>query len=166
MLISNCSLYNILTLTGQFLIFLGGATEADHIDMSRYHHYDDVIKLAEELKTSHPNLVDHYSIGQSVNGRELMVIKISQNVSERNECEPMFKYVANMHGDETVGRQLVLFLAQYLLNNYEKDDRITQLINSTEIHLMPSMNPDGFELAKVRYSPWSFLPALVINYSS
>ncbi|XP_064099961.1 carboxypeptidase D-like isoform X2 [Macrobrachium nipponense] len=127
---------------------IDGVTQADGIDMSHYHHYDDVIKLAEELKTNHPNLADYYSIGKSVKGRDLIVIKISDNIQERKECEPMFKYVANMHGDETVGRELVIFLAQYLVNNYMKDDRITRLINSTEIHLMPSMNPDGFEAAQ------------------
>ncbi|XP_068232085.1 carboxypeptidase D-like [Palaemon carinicauda] len=124
---------------------IDGVTQADGIDMSHYHHYEDVVKLAEELKTSHPHLVDHYSIGKSVQGRDLIVIKISGNIQERKECVPMFKYVANMHGDETVGRQLVIFLAEYLVSNYMKDDRITQLINATEIHLMPSMNPDGFE---------------------
>ncbi|KAK7026827.1 hypothetical protein SK128_005655 [Halocaridina rubra] len=126
----------------------GDVTEVDNIDMSQYHHYEDVLALAEQLKKMHPTLVDYYSIGQSVEGRDLLVIKISENIQERGECEPMFKYVANMHGDETVGRQLTIFLAQYLVNNYMKDERLTKLLNTTEIHLMPSMNPDGFELAK------------------
>ena len=54
-----------------------------------------------------------------------------------------------MHGDETLGRQLVVFLAEYLALNYGKDERISKLLNTTELHLMPSMNPDGFEKAKV-----------------
>ena len=54
-----------------------------------------------------------------------------------------------MHGDETVGRQLIIYLAEYLLKQYGQNKRIRQLVDNTEIYLMPSMNPDGFANAKV-----------------
>ena len=49
-----------------------------------------------------------------------------------------------MHGDETVGRMLVIYFAEYLLINYDKDDRVKKLVDSIEIYLLPSLNPDGF----------------------
>lgn len=127
-----------------------GAMNADGVDLTHYYHYEEVVQLAEELSSQHPGLVQHYSVGKSVQGRELVVIKISENVAERDICEPMMKYVANMHGDETVGRAMVVALAQHLVFAYHQGDpRVVRLLNTTEIHLMPSMNPDGFEMARV-----------------
>ena len=119
------------------------------IDTSKYHNSNAVYTLARELKESYPTLFDFYSIGKSVKQRDLIVFKISKDVGTRELGKPMFKYVANMHGDETVGRELVIYLAQYLLHQYDSDERISALVNNTEIHLMPSLNPDGFEIAKV-----------------
>ena len=53
-----------------------------------------------------------------------------------------------MHGNEAVGRQLVVFLAQYLVKGYGQVERVTRLLNTTDIWLMPSLNPDGFAAAQ------------------
>lgn len=115
----------------------------------QYTNYDDLVKLFDELVQNYPELAKVYSIGKSVEGRRLLVIQITEGVKSTHPERPAFKYVANMHGDESVGRQLMVYLAQYLLVNYGKDDRVTKLVNTTDIHLMPSLNPDGFEKSKV-----------------
>ena len=63
--------------------------------------------------------------------------------------KPMFKYVANMHGNEVVGKELLLSLPEFLMERYYSGHNleIERLINNTDIHLLINMNPDGFEKA-------------------
>lgn len=121
----------------------------DYVTTS-YTHYDELQRLFRSLEQRYPHLARVFSIGKSVKGRDLLVLEISENVGQRSLGEPMVKYVANMHGDESVGRELLIILGQYLLDRYGKDDRISRLVNQTDIYLMPSMNPDGFEDSLVR----------------
>ena len=43
---------------------------------------------------------------------------------------------------------MLLHFIEHLLTNYNKDPEITQLINNTRIHILCSLNPDGFEKAR------------------
>ena len=53
-----------------------------------------------------------------------------------------------MHGNEAVGRELMLHTILHLVQNYNTDYYIRWLLDNTRIHIMPSMNPDGFEVAQ------------------
>lgn len=65
--------------------------------------------------------------------------------------EPEVKFVANVHGNEVLGRQMLIYLAQFLCSEYlQGDERVQTLINTTRIHILASMNPDGYEVAVSR----------------
>lgn len=115
--------------------------------MEMYHNYNELTEFLENIASNYPAITNLFSIGQSVQGRELWVLEISDNPGI-NEIEPEFKYIANMHGDETPGRELSLYLIEWLCNEYETNERASFLINNTSIFIMPSMNPDGFELGQ------------------
>ena len=112
--------------------------------MEDYHNYIELTAFLQDIADNYPDITSLESIGQSVQGRELWVMEISDNPSV-NEIEPEFKYIANMHGDETVGRELSLYLIEWLVEGYGSDPRATDIINNTDVFIMPTMNPDGFE---------------------
>ena len=64
---------------------------------------------------------------------------------ERPLLRPMVRVMGNIHGDGSVSREMVIALARYLTYNYGRVGRVTRLLDTTEVHLVPSLNPDGFE---------------------
>ena len=133
------------------------AADESFLNGHKYMSHDELTEFLQKLVRQHPQLAALHSIGKSVEGRDLWALELRSNVTaERPLGMPMVKMVANMHGDETVGRELLIFMSQYLLNNYGTVDRIARLLNKTDIFLMPSMNPDGYMKSKVTHlSNWT-----------
>lgn len=88
-----------------------------------------------------------YSIGKSVRGIPLLVIEIS-NKPGKKEAKPAFKFIGNVHGDEPVGRELLILLANWLCDNYKKNSLASLIIENVHLHILPTMNPDGFALRR------------------
>lgn len=104
-----------------------------------YNAYDS---LMTKFQTNFPNLCRTFSIKTLASGRKLLFVKISDN-PDSTENEPKFLYTSSMHGDELTGAVLMLRLIDYLLNNYNSNSRIANLINNTEIWINPMANPNG-----------------------
>lgn len=140
------------------LILLGlpNAIQPQEFEFS-HHSYEDLERLLFRYNASFPNITRLYSIGRSVQGRELWVMEISDQPGVHEPGEPEFKYVGNMHGNEVTGRETLLYLVQYLCERYDIDREVRLLVDSTRIHLLPSMNPDGYERAVVGAGPASLL---------
>ncbi|XP_074548049.1 putative carboxypeptidase X1 [Halichoeres trimaculatus] len=119
----------------------------DSLDF-RHHNYKEMRKLMKSVTDECPDITHVYTIGKSYNGLKLYVMVISDNPRKHELGEPEFRYVAGMHGNEALGRELVLNLMQYLCKEYKKgNQRVVRLVTETRIHLLPSMNPDGYEEA-------------------
>ncbi|MBN1387725.1 MAG: T9SS type A sorting domain-containing protein [Bacteroidales bacterium] len=104
-----------------------------------YPQYDTII---HKLAADYPLLCRVDTIGESIQGRLILALKISDNVNE-DEDEPEVFYTANMHGDELQGFVLMLRLAEHLLVNAGNGALEQALIDSLEIWINPLSNPDG-----------------------
>ncbi len=107
-----------------------------------YPTYEVYRAMMKKFEQEYPQLCKLDSIGTSVQGRQLYVVKISSNVLQ-DTPKPEFFYTSTMHGDETTGFVLMLRLIDYLLSNYGSDNRITDMLDQLAIYINPNANPDG-----------------------
>ncbi|HAY71225.1 MAG TPA: hypothetical protein DCX89_04990, partial [Saprospirales bacterium] len=119
------------------------ATNIDQMaDWDRYPTYEVYRAMMKRFEAQFPELCRLDSIGTTIKGRKLYVLKITSQVDELLPKPEMF-YTSSIHGNETTGFVLMLRLADHLLQNYGSDSRVTKMLNESVIYLNPAANPDG-----------------------
>ncbi|NXI86779.1 AEBP1 protein, partial [Rhipidura dahli] len=123
-------------------------TSTDNLDF-RHHSYKDMRQLMKVVNEECPTITRIYNIGKSSRGLKIYAMEVSDNPGEHETGEPEFRYTAGLHGNEALGRELLLLLMQFLCKEYQDGNpRVRGLVTDTRIHLVPSLNPDGYELAQ------------------
>lgn len=122
---------------------------------SGYHNYAEMTADLNALVAAKPAIASKFVYGTSYQGRELIGIKISDNVST-DESEPEVLFTAHQHAREHLTVEMALYLAHLLADGYGSDSRITGLVNSREIWILPDLNPDGgeYDIATGSYRSW------------
>jgi hypothetical protein len=91
---------------------------------------------------NHPQIARKFVAGKSYQGRDIVGVKISDNVAT-DESEPEVLYIANIHARERLTNEQALYLIGVLTKEYNSDSRITSLVNDREFWIIPITNPDG-----------------------
>ncbi|WP_230879586.1 M14 family zinc carboxypeptidase [Planomonospora sp. ID67723] len=122
---------------------------------SAYHNYAEMTAAVNRIVADHPTIARKISYGTSYEGRDLMAIKISDNVAT-DENEPEVLFTHHQHAREHLTVEMALYIMNMLTDGYGGDSRITNLVNGREIWIMPDLNPDGgeFDIATGSYRSW------------
>src|SRR4051794_39714167 len=113
-----------------------------------YHDYAELTADLQSVAAAYPRIVKLFSIGKSYEGRDIWAVKISDNVNvDENEPEVLFE--ALHHAREHLAAEEGLHLVHLFADNYKQTtalgQRVTQLVKTREIFVVPMVNPDGAE---------------------
>jgi hypothetical protein len=117
--------------------------------------FHDPVELDEEIENMHslvPELIDLEIIGQSYQGRNLTCLRITNELNTVQKAKTMV--VAQHHGREQITVELALRFILHLLNNYGVDDTITEYVDTQEIYVIPTLNPDALEVVVNQGNHW------------
>ncbi|NWH81550.1 CPXM2 protein, partial [Piaya cayana] len=136
-------------------------------DPNNYYHRRNEMTTTDNLDFKHHNYKEMRQVGR-VAGAFLQLSVSEMLLTDINDIllgicfaaltmllpcvfptgEPEFHYIAGAHGNEVLGRELILLLMQFMCQEYlAGNPRIVHLIEDTRIHLLPSVNPDGYDKA-------------------
>jgi hypothetical protein len=110
-------------------------------------HYHDTSDLSEELDRFNniaPDLVDVEIIGSSYTGKYIYSLRITNELRTQQKAKTLV--VAHHHGREQISVEVALRFIRYLLNNYGVDSQVTEFVNTQEIYILPTINPDALDL--------------------
>jgi carboxypeptidase T len=120
-----------------------------------YHTYAEMEAFLDATVAAYPAIAHKFSIGKSHEGRQIWALKISDNVSQ-DEDEPEALFDGLIHARERASAEMMIYLIRILTENYGTNSRITNIVDSTEIFIIPMLNPDGgeWDIASGKFREW------------
>ena len=116
----------------------------------QFHTYQTATDELNLIAATYPLITRLYSLGQSVQGRTIWGMKITDN-PDIEEYEPEFRICGLHHGNEYMSMEIALTMCNYLTQNYGTNPTVTNLVNNRETWIIPMVNPDGLVLQQ-RYN--------------
>uniref|UniRef100_A0A1B6CXY6 Peptidase M14 domain-containing protein n=1 Tax=Clastoptera arizonana TaxID=38151 RepID=A0A1B6CXY6_9HEMI len=113
----------------------------------KHHNNKELKNVLVNVHKMCPNITRVYTLsGKSVRNQDLYAIEFAMTPGIHTKMIPEYISIGNMHGNEVIGREILLKLAHYLCEQFLHKNKIIQrLISITRIHLVPSLNPDGWD---------------------
>ena len=118
-----------------------------------YHSLDEMEELLHSLAAAHPEVTSLYSIGKSIEGRDIWCLEITDNPGV-DEGEPGVFYMGLHHAREWPTLEICLYIAETLLSEYSQNSEIHELLNNRRLWIVPCVNPDGYSYCHDHGRDW------------
>lgn len=108
-----------------------------------YYTYDQIVSAMKMLNKTYPELTNLEIVGKSDEGRDIYLITINNKATGASSEKPGVYVDGNIHGNEIQASEVCLYLANRLLENFGKNDKITEVVNKNAWYILPCVNVDG-----------------------
>lgn len=114
------------------------------VSWNKYYDYEGHVAIAKKLAKAYPDLVKLNVIGKTAQGRDLILLAITDYKAGGNPDRKPGMYIdGNIHSNEIQGSEFASYTAWYLAESFGKIDYITELLKDKIFYIVPSINPDG-----------------------
>lgn len=115
------------------------------IDFTRLYRYEELVQHLRALVGARPHLASLESFGQTLEGRDLWLVTLTNTATGPALEKPGYWIDGNTHAGEVTGSTACLYTIWWLLSEYGNDSRITDLLDHQTTYIAPRLCPDGAE---------------------
>jgi len=113
-------------------------------DMGGYRTFDEIeTELFEMWEDFNHIVAEPISIGESIEGRPIWAVKISDN-PEEDEDEAEILFTAATHAREVITPEVLFGIMYTLIEGYDNDEEIIRLVDERQSWFITCVNPDGY----------------------
>ena len=134
-------------------------------DFDRFLKYDELAAWIDDLATGHPDLVAVETYGRSYEGRDLLLVTVTDIAHGAHDTKPAHWIDASIHAEELTATVAACHVIQYLIDSYVAgDEQVTRALRTRTFYVVPRVNPDGAEwmladtprLRRSSVRPWPY----------
>ncbi len=130
-----------------------------NMSWDKYYTYSGISDFAGKLEKAYPDLVKVESAGKSYQGRDMLVLIVTNHRNLDPGSKPGYYIDGNIHSNELQGSEMAMYTAWYLAEMYGENDFIHELLDEKVFYIIPTINPDAREdfiyEANTQHSPRS-----------
>ncbi len=112
-------------------------------NLGPYHNYDELTDKLQDLNSSFPNIIEVFSLGKTYNDRDIWCVRITKESETKTKTE--FYIDAAHHARELISVEDSLYFIDKLVYSYQNGE-YEDLLKTTEIYVIPMLNPDGLSI--------------------
>ncbi|MGY5880495.1 MAG: M14 family zinc carboxypeptidase [Candidatus Thorarchaeota archaeon] len=119
----------------------------DDVSLLYDNQWHDSAEVDEEIENIHSSvreLVDIEVIGQSYQGKNITSLRITNEQNTVQKAKTLV--VAHHHGREQISIEMALRFVLRLLNGYGVDTTLTEYVDTQEIYVILTINPDALDV--------------------
>ncbi len=117
-------------------------------EFDRFLRYGELSEWLHQLAAEHPDLVAVESYGRSYEGRDLLLVTVTDTTHGAHDTKPAHWIDASIHAVELTATVAACHVLHHLVDGFGRgDEQVTRALRTRTFYVVPRVNPDGAEWA-------------------
>jgi len=112
-------------------------------NFSRLYPNTDIKRFLDGYVAAYPEWVKLESLGKASKGEDIWLVTVTNPKTGADKEKPAMLVEAAIHANEIQGSEICVYVLDFVLKNYGKLSRVTELLDRATLYIVPMVSPDS-----------------------